>query len=266
MAVVAVGVSLPATAAAQGPGPVLVVGDSLEVGTEPYLRRELGGIDLTVDARTSRPSDDGIAVLQGALRPQHDVVVFDLGTNDDPSDPGGLTANLETAAQIAGDRCLVVATISRPPLNGVTDDGLNAAVERFAAASGARVADWRSAASEAGVLADDGVHATPAGYALRAGLVADAIRSCSAPGPAFGGGGGGPDLLKPAKPVDSPPRPEPGPGLALLATPVLAIADRAVAILAFARATVAAVDRSLRFALDVGGRVVRRIGALPGGG
>jgi len=263
LGLVAAGVSLPAPAAAQGPGPVLVVGDSLEVGTEPYLRQELGGVDLTVDAKTSRPSGDGIPVLQSALRPDHEVVVFDLGTNDDPSNPGGLTANLESAAQIAGDRCLVVATINRPPLNGVSDDGLNAAVENFAAATGARVADWRSAASEPGALQDDGVHGTASGYALRASLVAGAIRSCAAGTTSAGGGGGGPALLKPAKPVKAPPPPELGPGLALLAAPVLAIVDRAAAILGFARAAIAAAGDALHSAVELGGRVVRRIGELP---
>jgi hypothetical protein len=258
----ALAVSLPSVATAQGPGPVLVVGDSLEVGTEPYLRQELGGVELDVDAKTSRPSSDGLAILQGALGPQHEVVVFDLGTNDDPSNPEGLAANLETAAQIAGGRCLVFATINRPPLNGVSDDGLNNAVEQVAAATGARVADWRSIASRPGVLQPDGVHATASGYALRAGLVADAIRSCSAGGGSPGGGGGELKTLPP-KPVKAPAPPELGPGLALLAAPVLAIADRAAAILGFARGTIAALEGALDSAFDLGGRLLRRIGDQP---
>ena len=256
-------VSVPSPASAQGPGPVLVVGDSLEVGTEPYLRGELAGVDVAVDARTSRPSDEGVAVLREALRPQHEVVVFDLGTNDDPGDPGALTASLEAARQIAGDRCLVVATINRPPLGGVSDAGLNDAVEAFAAASGARVADWRSAAREPGALQDDGVHGTASGYALRARLIAEAIRSCSAPASR---GGGGRELLEPARPAKAPPPPRAGPGLAVIAAPLLAIADRAAAVLAFAGSAVAVVDRALEPALDVGRRVLRRIGRLPTGG
>lgn len=262
MSIAALAVTLPSVATAQGPGPVLVVGDSLEVGTEPYLRQELGGVELDVDAKTSRPSSDGLAVLEGALGPQHEVVVFDLGTNDDPSNPEGLAANLEAAAEIAGGRCLVFATINRPPLNGVSDDGLNGAVEQVAAATDARIADWRSAASRPGVLQPDGVHATPSGYALRAGLVADAIRSCSAGGSP--GGGGGELKTLPPKPVKAPAPPELGPGFAVLAAPVLAIADRASAIFGFARGAIAALESALDSAFDLGGRLVRRIGDQPG--
>ena len=35
---------------------VLVVGDSLEVGTAPYLDDQLRGVPLTVDSRNGRPS------------------------------------------------------------------------------------------------------------------------------------------------------------------------------------------------------------------
>ena len=256
--------SLPSAAAAQSTGPVLVVGDSLEVGTEPYLRQELGGTELDVDAKTSRPSSDGIAVLQGALGPEHEVVVFDLGTNDDPSNPDGLAANLQTAAEIAGDRCLVFATINRPPLAGVSDDGLNQAVDEVATATGAQIADWRSAASEPGVLQPDGVHATASGYALRGQIVADAISSCGSGGSGIGTGGGGGTLKTlPPKPVKAAPAPELGPGLALLAVPVLAIADRAAAILGFARGAVAGLRHALDPALALSIRVLRRIGSEP---
>lgn len=241
---------------------MLVVGDSLEVGTEPYLRKELGGVELDVDAKTSRPSSDGLAVLEAAIGAQHEVVVFDLGTNDDPANPSGLAANLESAAQIAGDRCLVFATINRPPLAGVSDDGLNGAVEQVAGATGARIADWRSAASEPGVLQPDGVHATASGYALRASLIADAIRSCSAGGGSPGGGGGELKTLPP-KPVEAPAPPEVGPGLALLAVPVVEIAGRAVAVLGFARDTLAGLRDALDPALALAARVVRRIGERP---
>ena len=43
-----------AAAGAQSSGGVLVIGDSLEVGTGPYLRQELRGVaPVTVDARTN---------------------------------------------------------------------------------------------------------------------------------------------------------------------------------------------------------------------
>jgi hypothetical protein len=257
-------VALPSVATAQSPGPVLVVGDSLEVGTEPYLRQELSGVQLDVDAKTSRPSSDGLTVLRSALGPQHEVVVFDLGTNDDPANPDALAANLEAAAEIAGGRCLVFATINRPPLAGVSDDGLNQAVERVAAATGARVADWRSAAQEPGVLQPDGVHATASGYGVRAKIVADAIRSCGSGGGGAPGGGGGATLKTlPPKPAEAPAPDESGPGLALLAAPVVAIVDRAVAILGFARTAIAGLHRALDPGLAMARRVLGRIAEQP---
>jgi lysophospholipase L1-like esterase len=171
---------VPAPAAAS----VLVVGDSLEVGTGPYLRQELAGIDVTIDARRGRPSSEGVDVLGARLRPEHDVVVFDLGTNDDPA-PGGLAANLRAARGLADGRCLVVASLNRPPLNGVPVDGLDAAVRDFVAETpNAQLVDWRAATSEPGVLAADGVHGTPEGYALRARLVAEGVQACLASGAA----------------------------------------------------------------------------------
>jgi hypothetical protein len=36
--------------------PILVVGDSLSVGTTPYLRQQLTGDSITLDGRVGRPS------------------------------------------------------------------------------------------------------------------------------------------------------------------------------------------------------------------
>jgi hypothetical protein len=162
------------------------VGDSLEVGTGPYLRGELAGRSVTIDAETGRPSADGLGVLRARLERSHAIVVFDLGTNDDPARPGALGGNLTAARQAAGGRCLVVATVERPPLNGVTDAGLNRVVRSFARGSpNVRLVDWHRAVSrEPSLLSADRVHATPAGYALRARLVAAAVDDCAPVGAA----------------------------------------------------------------------------------
>jgi lysophospholipase L1-like esterase len=163
-------------------GGVLVVGDSLEVGTSPYLRGLLHGIPLTVDAQTSRPSSTGVAVLRSRLQSSDQVVVFDLGTNDDPAQPQALSSDLGAVRGIVGGRCVVVATLNRPPYNGVSIDGLNQVVRGFAAGSPpAQLVDWRGAAlSQPGLLGPDGVHATAAGYSLRAELIARGVLDCLA--------------------------------------------------------------------------------------
>ncbi len=188
-----------AAPAAASNGGVLVVGDSLEVGTSPYLKGLLRGIPLTVDARTSRPSSTGVQILGSRLQPGDRVVVFDLGTNDDPAQPQALASDLDAVRSLVGDRCIVVATLNRPPYNGVSIDGLNQVVRSFATGSQpAELVDWHAAVlSDPGLTGPDGVHATPSGYARRAQLVAEGILNCfagtsaAAPGPGLGATGGG---------------------------------------------------------------------------
>jgi hypothetical protein len=173
--------------AASAGASVLYVGDSLGVGTAPYLRSELGGTGMDVDAEIGRPSGVGVDILASLISAEHEVVVFDLGTNDDPAAPQALASDLDEARRIAGDRCLVIATLNRPPVNGVAVDGLNRAVTSFAASdANVSVVDWHAAAAADPGLLIDGVHTDAEGYAVRAGLFADAISSCGT----FGGAAG----------------------------------------------------------------------------
>jgi lysophospholipase L1-like esterase len=218
----------PATAQ-NGAGSVLVIGDSLQVGTGPYLEQELGAVPVESDDRQSRRSDEGLEALRARLRPEHTVVVFDLGTNDDPSNPDALYANLQAARAAVGDRCLVVATVLRPPYNGFTVEGMNAALERFALDNpGVQLVDWYGVATGTpGILYEDGVHARPEGYALRGRLIADAVRSC-------GRAGGGSTAIpapsrraRSAPPAEVQPEPEPPPEVEVRLeppAPLLAIA------------------------------------------
>ncbi|MBA3264089.1 MAG: hypothetical protein H0T69_16790, partial [Thermoleophilaceae bacterium] len=184
-AAVAAALFAPPAGAFQGAGGVLVIGDSLEVGSGPYLRAGLPG--ASVDAEKGRTSSQGVRVLAERLGPEHGVIVFGLGTNDSPSNPGGLAASLAAVRRLAGDRCIVVATIVRPPVRGVSVAGLNQVVEQFAGQSGAQVADWRSVVkSIPSLLGRDGVHATGDGYALRASLLAEAVQGCLLGGGASG--------------------------------------------------------------------------------
>lgn len=172
----ALSLALPATAGAA----VTYVGDSLGVGTVPYLRGELSGVAIEDDSEIGRPSRAGLPVLESLISADSEVVVFDLGTNDDPSQSGALASNLAAARSIAGGRCVVIATLNRPPLNGVPVDGLNRAVTSFARADGnVSLVDWHGRAqADPSLLIADGVHPSPEGYALRAQLFAKAITSC----------------------------------------------------------------------------------------
>ena len=164
-------------------GDVYVVGDSLEVGTGPYLSQLLPGLTVRVDADESRSSAAGEPVVAARLRSSDDIVVFDLGTNDNPSRTGSLAANLSAVGRLVGDRCLVVATIHRPPAGGVSYDGLNGVIRSFVQQRpNTELVDWGSFASaHPDLLYSDGVHPTAAGYQLRARLISEGIESCFVP-------------------------------------------------------------------------------------
>jgi dienelactone hydrolase len=200
---------------------VLVVGDSLVVGTAPYLPGH-----VTSDGRVGRPSTEAVSVLRAKFSGQ-DVVVFDAGVNDDPAQPSRLSTDLAAARSITGSSCLVVSTMSRPPYNGVSVDGLNRAVRSFAASTpNVQLVDWRGAAvANPRLMNSDGVHPTPAGYQLRARLFERAIAGCGSraePAPAPPGPTPRtprhrpkpppppPEPAKPRKPKRKPPPPELG--------------------------------------------------------
>lgn len=172
---------------------VLVVGDSLGVGTEAPLRGALADVEIEADSVSGRTSSQGLDLLSVLIRPDHEAIVFDLGTNDGTS-AAVTAANLEAARALAGDRCLVIATLNRPPVGGVPVDAQNAAIRDFAVRTPTvALVDWHDAAlALPEVLQPDGVHGTAYGYALRGALFADALRGCLAFGsPALGGGVGG---------------------------------------------------------------------------
>ena len=218
----------PAVALQAPPDGTLVIGDSLEVGSGPYLRGALPGV--RVDAEKGRTSSQGVRVLASRLTPSDQVIVFPLGTNDSPSNPGALAADLAAVRQLAGDRCIVVATIARPPVGGVSVAGLNRVVEQFAGQTGAQVADWHTVVrSIPSVLGRDGVHATGEGYSLRASLLAEAVQGC-----VLGVGPSG--IPAPRNPRARPP-PEPAPPattlpLADLSSAIASALTRAVAPIA----------------------------------
>jgi hypothetical protein len=168
-----------APAAAQG---VVVVGDSLGVGTEPYLAHALPGVPMRFDVLIGRPSSAGPGLLAKMIEPSDQVVIFDLGTNDSPSNPQGLADDLMAAKRIAGNRCMIVATLNRPPVNGVPIENLNAVVRQFAASQpNVLMIPWHEEAhSQPGLLIGDGVHGTGAGYAARGDVFAQAVTACLA--------------------------------------------------------------------------------------
>lgn len=174
----------PASAAAPSrpalPHEVLVIGDSLAVGIQETLPAALPGWRVRVDGLTSRPLAEGLRILV-AQPAAPAIVAFSLFTNDDPRNARTLEDAVRATATRPGG-CAVWATIVAPPVRGVSYGAANDLLRGLAADPelSLQVVDWSAAvAASPSLVAGDGVHATPEGYRLRAGLYAEAIRSCA---------------------------------------------------------------------------------------
>jgi len=181
IAALALGALAPPAAAA-GNGGVLVVGDSLEVLTSPYLERYLPGIPLTVDAEGGYNSYQILELFEESYDPSQSVIVFDAGTNDNPAYPEILAGNLAQVAAAIGDRCMVVPTIHGLTVNGVDDTGKNEVVAAFAASRlGTQTPGWaRAVATHPELMQADDLHPIPAGANYRAQLIARGVKGCLA--------------------------------------------------------------------------------------
>jgi hypothetical protein len=179
----AIGAPTPAAhAAGQGSGRVLVVGDSLEELTSPYLQHFLPGVAITVNAVGGSNSYQIFDLFQESYEPSDSVIVFDAGTNDDPEYPQILAENLKKVAQIVGNRCMVVPTIHGFTVNGVDNAGKNRVVAAFAASRpGTQTPDWAGFVhTHPQLMQSDNLHPIEAGAEARARLIAEGIDRCLA--------------------------------------------------------------------------------------
>jgi hypothetical protein len=172
--------ALTAPSAQASGGGVLVVGDSLEELTSPYLKQYLSGVPLTVNAVGGSNSFQIFDLFQESYDPSQSVVVFDAGTNDNPAYPEILAGNLRKVAAEIGGRCMVVPTIHGLTVNGIDSSGKNRVVEEFAASrSGTQVPDWATAEeTHPELMQADDLHPIAAGAELRARLIARGIKTC----------------------------------------------------------------------------------------
>jgi lysophospholipase L1-like esterase len=160
-----------------------VDGDSLSVGTGWYLSSYLHGWTLRGTVAVSRHASEGVAAVEQRARQGvlERVVVVDLGTNDDPSAVSRFRGYVLDVIRAAGpSRCVIWSTINRPPYNGISYDGYNAALRALDARyRNLHVFDWAGLAkSHPEWFGPDGVHPTNAGYRARAAALARVIKSC----------------------------------------------------------------------------------------
>ena len=86
---------------------------------------------LTVNAVGGYNSYQILELFEESYDPSQSVIVFDAGTNDNPSYPQILAENLSKVAATVGNRCMVVPTIHGLHPGGVDDTGKNRTVARI---------------------------------------------------------------------------------------------------------------------------------------
>jgi len=175
--------SAPAARAADSD--VLVVGDSLAVGTEPYLTQLLTDRTLISDVKNGITTPEGMRLLRMSLRTvTPTTVVFSLGSNDG-ADPTRFADRLRrTMALLPPSTCVVWTTIIRPPRKGAYR-GLNRVLHNLKKKDPRLVVvDWEHAVTGGAVSLPDGLHANPDGYRYRGEMIANAVHAgCPARAP-----------------------------------------------------------------------------------
>jgi hypothetical protein len=156
--------------ASTAPPGVLVIGDSLTVGTRSHLPGQVGNDPFKVDGKSGRTLQQGMAIYDATpVKPR--VVQMALFTNNAPNQIGELRAAVERTIADARERGgrVVWATIVGNPSRGSYDavnDYLRDMARRNPDVMG--LVDWaQMTRANPGYLAGDGYHGTPAGYRAR---------------------------------------------------------------------------------------------------
>jgi hypothetical protein len=161
---------------------LLHLGDSLSVGTQPFLAHELPRYRIQGYRAVGLRSEQAATRIARARALPH-VLVVSAGTNDDPREVTAFSHSVEEVLAVAGrGRCVVWPTIARPAVQGFTYFGINRVLSRTAARrSNLVLVDWAGMVRRHPVwLGADRVHASSAGYRARAHAIARAVtRRCA---------------------------------------------------------------------------------------
>jgi lysophospholipase L1-like esterase len=159
---------------------VFDLGDSLSVGTAPYLHRRLRGYRFVALTDVGLHAYDVASIVSQRRASLPHVIVVSAGTNDDPRIVSTFWRAVSKVTAVVGPkRCVVWPTIVRPPANGASYDGLNRVLERLAERHRNLVlVDWVGLVGKHPKwLSSDGVHPGVPGYRARAAAIATAIVS-----------------------------------------------------------------------------------------
>ncbi|MCY7302357.1 MAG: GDSL-type esterase/lipase family protein [Thermoleophilia bacterium] len=168
-----------APAAPASRGTVTLVGDSLNVGIEPYVSDALRGWKMVANDQVGRITPQGITELEAGRPVLSNYVVVSLGTNDPPSEVAAFRRDVARVLALVGpNRCVVWATIWRDER---PNDAFND-VLRDAAKANRRVTlvEWAEMVEQnPDLLAPDRLHGNEDGYRERARMGAAAVMGCA---------------------------------------------------------------------------------------
>ncbi|MGD9988277.1 hypothetical protein [Pseudonocardia sp.] len=151
-------------------GPILVVGDSISLGSAAAIKAALGA-DTTVDAEVGRQFSTAPAKVRTWAARNPGPIVVDLGANGTVS-----AADVDAVLTAAGRRPVVLVGTFVPR---AWQNANNTILRAAAARHGSNVVflDWAAAvrAAGTGVLGADRIHPTPAGRTVLATAIRDAL-------------------------------------------------------------------------------------------
>lgn len=162
-----------------GTNDCFVVGDSITVGSGPYLLENSNGWNFSIDCETGRSPDVGIQKLNARNGDFGTAVVVNLGTNPSSRAPSDWMGEVMSILGNVKRVCWVTNVEWTPYCQQVNDEIHNLAGREPKVV----VADRNGLVQgNRSLLAGDGVHSTPDGYKALADLITAAL------GPAPTGG------------------------------------------------------------------------------
>ena len=160
---------------------LLVVGDSLTVGTRPYLPHYLRRWRIRQEVSISKQSYQGPSTLRRYGRHLPRVIFVNLGTNGDPRATSSFEHDIRRVMHVAGKhRCVVWSSIVRPPVAGASYARLNRVLaDQARKRKNLMLFRWvRLARAHPYWFGPDHVHVTATAYRIRAKAMAKQIREC----------------------------------------------------------------------------------------
>jgi hypothetical protein len=164
---------LPDAAGVSHPPSALLIGDSILDGASASITEALPDWSLTIDAEVGRPSSGGVSVAESLQPPLPDVIVVELGVND--QDPQAFLENAQRIVAAVGGANLLVWVTAHGPESATPQVNRNI-LQAIGPDPVGAVADWDKLVP-LDELSSDGVHLLAGHEAAFADFLAPVLRT-----------------------------------------------------------------------------------------